>query len=380
MSDSPDHKHEHDPGHKHEHGPAPGRVQAHAHDEQALQLEDAGTRALSDALSSSFKVVKVIMIVMVVIFLGSGIREVSSFEKAVKLRFGKPVGFGEEALLDAGWHWAWPYPIEEIVKIPIGQVQEIRSTIGFYFIPREFELTDTEPPMGSRLNPVLDGYLITGDGNIMHARANLRYRITDAVTYAFANRNASNLVQNALNNALQYAASGYRVDDAVRKDVSGYRAAVLRRVNDLVINQNLGVTVETMDLTVIPPRQVRDSFEAVTSAEQKRSQLIDDARAERNRLLATAEGESEAIINRGKTDATRSLQAINAEAQYFLDQLPHYRANPELYVTRVQSETVGRVMTNVADKILQTRTSPGNRREIRMQLNPEPRRTEPAPR
>lgn len=377
MSDSPDHKHE--PGHGHEHGPAPKRTHAHTQDEQALQLEDAGTRALSDALSSSFKVVKVIMIVMVVIFLGSGIREVGSFEKAVKLRFGKPVGFGEEALLDAGWHWAWPYPIEEIVKIPIGQVQEIRSTIGFYFIPREFELTDTEPPMGSRLNPVLDGYLITGDGNIMHARANLRYRITDAVTYAFANRNASNLVQNALNNALQYAASGYRVDDAVRKDVSGYRATVLRRVNELVTDQNLGVTVETMDLTVIPPRQVRNSFEAVTSAEQKRSQLIDDARAERNRLLATAEGESEAIINRGKTDATRSLQAINAEAQYFLDQLPHYEANPELYVTRLQANTVGRVMTNVADKILQTRTSPGNRREIRMQLNPEPRRAEPAP-
>src|SRR5213594_4329455 len=76
--------------------------------------EDAGSTALADALASSFAIIRVIMLVLVVLFLFSGCFTVGSQESAVVLRFGKPVGEGEKALLGPGWHWAFPAPIDEV--------------------------------------------------------------------------------------------------------------------------------------------------------------------------------------------------------------------------------------------------------------------------
>ena len=80
-------------------------------------MEDSSTRALSDALSSSFKIVKVLMVALVVIFLGSGIFTVEPNEVAVVLRFGKPVGSGADQVLQQGLHWSFPSPIDEIVTV-----------------------------------------------------------------------------------------------------------------------------------------------------------------------------------------------------------------------------------------------------------------------
>ena len=43
---------------------------------------------------------------------------------------------------------------------------------------------------------------LTGDGNIIHLRATLRYRINNPINYTLNFVNASNLVQNALDSAL----------------------------------------------------------------------------------------------------------------------------------------------------------------------------------
>ena len=59
MSDDHDHSHhEHDHGHQHPSPVAP----------EPLLPEDAGSRALSEALHSSFAVVKVAMVVLAIVF------------------------------------------------------------------------------------------------------------------------------------------------------------------------------------------------------------------------------------------------------------------------------------------------------------------------
>src|SRR5258706_4188788 len=144
MSDKHDHKHDHH-GHDHDHdhgeiklpvketpSPAPTPTPERAQ-------EDAGSTALSEALRSSFFVVKVVMAILVLYFLGSGIFTVPSQQKAIILRFGKPVGTGPDQLLGPGLHWSFPSPIDEVVKISIGELQEVRSTSGWYATTPEAE-------------------------------------------------------------------------------------------------------------------------------------------------------------------------------------------------------------------------------------------------
>src|SRR5277367_5844521 len=116
-------EHEH---HDHEHSPAP-------------ETRDAGSQALAEALSSSFAIVKIVMVLLVVAFFASGFFQVGPQEKAVILRFGKPVGEGQNALLNAGPHWSFPYPIDEVIHIPITEVLKVKSTTGWFFTTPEQE-------------------------------------------------------------------------------------------------------------------------------------------------------------------------------------------------------------------------------------------------
>ena len=60
----------------------------HDHD-HPVAVDDARSRALAEALQSSFRVIRVFMVVLAVAFLGSGITKVDSGEQCLHLRFGQ---------------------------------------------------------------------------------------------------------------------------------------------------------------------------------------------------------------------------------------------------------------------------------------------------
>src|SRR5258706_5024236 len=117
------------------------------------------------------------MVELDAVFLVSGMFTVGPQEKAIILHLGRPVGEGNQALLGAGWHWAWPYPIDEVVKVPITEIQQLRSTIGWFAQTPEQEALGQDPPAGGSLNPAVDGCVVTSAGNIRHSRATLRFYI-----------------------------------------------------------------------------------------------------------------------------------------------------------------------------------------------------------
>ena len=86
------------------------------------------------------------------------------------------------------------------------------------------EAVGSEPPPEPALNPSRDGYALTADGNIIHVRGTMLYRISEpGLRYTFNFLNASNIAQNIFNNALLYASAHYRVDDILTRDVAGFR-------------------------------------------------------------------------------------------------------------------------------------------------------------
>jgi len=333
---------------------------------------DAGAQALTAALHSSFAIVKVLMVLMVVAFLGSGFFQVGPAERAMILRFGKPVGEGQKALLGPGLHWSFPYPIDEYVRISITGIQKANSTVAWYATTPEQEQAGSEPPPGPSLNPAVDGYTITADANIIHSRATLFYRIEDPVRYIFGFVNASNVVQNALNNALVYASATYKVDDILNRDKFGFQDAVRKRVIDLLEKQNLGVLVENCQVTdSIPPRQLKDAFASVLKAQVTRSKLLDDARSYQNQVLSKAGADSESKINLAEYDRDRLVKDVSGQADRFASILPEYQRDPDLFRQQRLSETLGRVMTNAADKIFLPQRADGKPRELRLLLNRE---------
>lgn len=355
--------------------PKPGSPGSPAAASQPETLEDAGTQALAEALQSSFVIVKIIMIILVLVFIGSGFFTVSSQERAIVLRFGRPIGAGEERLLGPGAHWAFPYPIDEVVKIPYSEVQRVTSNVGWYATTPEAEATNSEPPPGSTLNPAAEGYALTSDTNIIHVRATLSYRIRQPLNYVLEFVNAANLVQNALNNALFFATSQFTVDDALRLNQGGLKEQIRARVQTLVDRDGLGIMIEQLDVTTKPPRYVNDAFEAVLKAEQERGQTNQLAQAYAGKILNSALGESNAVINVAEADRNRWVQEIESEARYFTNQLPYFRSRPELFMARLQTETLHRVLTNHSiEKMFIPERVTGKPVELRIQLGREPQK------
>ena len=344
----------------------------HHHGHEAPEAVDAGSQALAEALRSSFAIVKVVMLLMVVAFFGSGFFQVGPSEKAVILRFGRPVGEGRGALLGPGLHWSFPYPIDEVRKIPISEIQKVTSTTGWYFTTPEQELSGEELPAGASLNPAIDGYVITADRNIVHTRATLNYHIENPIAYIFEFASASNSIQNALNNALLFTAARFNVDDILTRDVDGFREAVRARVSDLTDQAQLGIVIDDCQVKSIAPRQLQDVFARVTEARQNQSKQINVANTYRDSTLLKAAAQASAITNQAAAASANYVKAIQADAKAFTDVLPAFEANRNLFAQQKVAETMALVLTNVQDKFFLPERADGQSREIRIMVNREP--------
>ncbi|HEY4416252.1 MAG TPA: protease modulator HflK [Verrucomicrobiae bacterium] len=360
------HEHHH---HDHDHG----------HDERQAssavvpEVQDAGSQALSEALRSSFAVVKIVMVLMVLVFIGSGFFQVGPSEKAVILRFGKPVGEGQKALLTSGLHWSFPYPIDEVVKIPISKQQTITSTIGWYFTTPEQELSGEELPAGPSLNPAIDGYVITGDRNIIHSRAILTYTVNDPVRYVFDFVSASNALQNILNNALLYTAAHYKVDDALFNDTTGFRKAVEQRVSEMADEEKLGIVVEQIsDMRSIPPRQLKSVFDQVITTRENRNRVIDDAKNYANTNLNAASSTAFAITNQAEAARVEYVSSMIALATNFSAQLPYYKLNPTFFRQQQLGDVMAKAFANVQRKIFVPQRADGKPTEVRLLISDQP--------
>jgi membrane protease subunit HflK len=360
----------------------------HDHLPQAPEARDAGSQALSEALRSSFFIVKIAMAALLIIILAAGCFTVNPGEKAVILRFGRPVGEGQKMLLSSGKaYWSFPYPIDEVIRIPISEVQHVNSSVGWYAMTHDQELTyetqGTEPPAGPTLDPAIDGYVITADRNIIHTRATVSYHIDDPLTaifnfasgtnHQFNLAGISNAVQNAANNALVATAARFNVDDILTRDLAGFQDAVGQRVTDLVERQRLGVVIDECLVKSEAPRQLQDVFAQVTTARQNRDKVYSEALSEQNRILSQAGANASSITNAAESARVRFVTSVQSDAQAFTNLLPRYLKDPRLFTQIALSEAMSEVLTNVAEKkVLPTKVD-GKSVELRIMLNNEPR-------
>lgn len=292
----------------------------------AVEELDAAGKSLSDALRMSFIILKVIMIVLVVAFLASGFETVGSNEQALVLRFGKIRGEGEKRLLGPGPHWILPYPIDEIVKIPVETTVNLSTDAFWYQESPEDKLSGQRRPVrpDKPLDPKLDGYCLTrseraaeasqgagsdgSDYNIVHTRWQLTYQIADPerffrnvyvkdikpgdvyFTVITGKEGAQPLLESLLQDAVVTSMVNYTIDEAISSQDRIPRH-VQRLLQEKLDEIQSGIRVVSIQLTASePPAQVRDAFEASTKASQKSQTTITAARTYAGTTLSEAAG------------------------------------------------------------------------------------------
>ena len=226
----------------------------HPHDgppEPALPPEtpvDAGSQALAEALRSSFAIVKVVMVLLVLVFLASG------------LLHRRAPGAGDHSAL---WQAAWakakrpcscrgcigrsPIPLTRASRSRSRGLQQVSSTVGWYAVTPEQMLAGIEPPAGGTLNPIVDGYALTADANIIHTprHPDLPHQGPDPIRVQLRQRLQRRAERPGQRAALRrLAASRWTTSSPATLPAS--RRTVRRRVTQLVDKQDLGITRRAM--------------------------------------------------------------------------------------------------------------------------------------
>lgn len=132
-------------------------------------MENKNTETFETILNSLIKYSKWIVIVALILILLSGVVVVQNDESAVVLRFGKVMGEGEGQIKGPGLHFTFPYIIDEVIKVPVGKVQE--QTIVTHYGEGSWISSDIPS----------SGYILTGDQNIILINVKAKYRIDDPV-------------------------------------------------------------------------------------------------------------------------------------------------------------------------------------------------------
>jgi len=301
-------------------------LQGQSPQERAGEQLDAAGKSLSEALRLSFAILKVIMIVLVVIFLASGFRTVGSDEQAIVLRFGKIRGVGEERLLGPGLHWVFPYPIDDIVRIPVQKKVNLPID-SFWYSQTSAEILGEGPKRRTRipeqLNPVNEGYCITrsekqdqatagltgSDYNIVHCKWQLTYKIDDPERFfqnvyvdlenIEAGQNYADVISENITPLLEYmvadavvtAMVNYTIDDCLFEQVARVTQHVKKLLQEKLDEIESGIQVVSMQLTdKIWPRQVDEAFQASIKASQESQKAISEARTYAENTLNEAAG------------------------------------------------------------------------------------------
>ncbi|MBI1336956.1 MAG: hypothetical protein GC164_08345 [Phycisphaera sp.] len=270
-----DHGHDHDHGHEHDHGANP-------------PVLDPAQAALSDALRVCFTLLKFVMLALFVIYLFSGVFNVSQQQRAIRVFFGQIVGQeGKQVLEPGGPYLSLPFPLMKVVRIPVAP-QDMAIDDAFWYSTKPGEGGQDQP-----LNPEKDGSLITGDANIIHAQWDLTYQVTDPVAFARnvgSDEAARQLVRSVVIESIIRSVAGVLADEASKGNIRADEARV--SANNTL--REIGAGIEVSLLKAREPRfpqSVQPAFEAVINADTRRGQLVTDAYRKREEMLLETAGQ-----------------------------------------------------------------------------------------
>ncbi len=267
---------------------------------------DAANQSLADALRITYKLLQAGMLVLVVLYVISGLQSINEGERGIAVRFGKIV----KPNLDPGFQWSWPYPLGEIVRVGEGSVE---LPIGTSFMPslssRQAGVANPEEEameadinsfgVSSQLRPGEGGFNLTADLNIAHTQWRVYYRRSNHAEFV-ANilpTQEGAIVRMAVERGVVQSIATIEIDDLLKSSneaVSSRVRAIAQRTLD---GLDSGITIDRVVLArKSPPMSLLGQFSNVQSAAQNAGKAREDAMLTREQTLNDIAGASAEIL------------------------------------------------------------------------------------
>ena len=236
----------------------------------------------------------IIILVILVLWIASGVYTVSPDERAVLRTFGQYV-----STTDPGLRWHWPGPVGNTDIVAVTKTR--RLELGFRGIEEQAGIVKTVPA---------EANMITGDENIVQAQAVIQYRISDPKAYLFEvddpgendrdigeGQPDGKTLRDIAETTLRQIVGSRNIDDILTTEKEAVQQEVLTQMRELNDFYQTGIDVQQVLLqNVNPPAEVQDAFEDVVRAREDRDRIINLAEAYQADQLPRAQGEAAKIV------------------------------------------------------------------------------------
>jgi len=328
---------------------------------------NGGTYALINMMRLIFGGLRLLIVLLLIAFCFSGYFFVHENEQAFVLRFGQLVGKPGAQLIDSGqWHWAWPSPIDQVVRIPVKKNLRIESNSFWYANLEETDQTELD----NKLYPGRDGYLLTGDANIIHMNTVAICQITDPIAYYLSHNLDDNTIflRSIVDQSVLEVVASWKMDEALYRKVEELQQRLILKVNTKFKQLNLGLEVKSFNIEKSsPPRAVVKVFDEVLRSEMNKNTVIDEAFAYGSKKVNQAEGDAAKLISEAKVNKSKFLSSLNADMFYFEALLKQYQHYPESTLLTIYNKIVSEAVAKAGERFV----LPKKAEEVRIHLNRE---------
>jgi len=284
-------------------------------------------------LKFSNKIFGIILVLVIALYLASGIFIVAPDEQGVVRRFGKFI-----RIESPGLNYHLPYPIETAVTPAVTQVKRIE--IGFRTV-------SFGPPARYRELPA-EALMLTGDENIVSADVIVQYKIKDPVNYLFNIILPEETVRNAAEATLRQVIGERKIDEALtvgKYEIQEETKKLLQKLLDSYESGILIVAVQLQDVN--PPKEVQDAFKDVASAKEDKSKYINQAQGYRNDLIPKARGEAVKMTKEAEGYKIERIKKAEGDVAKFNSILTEYKKGESITQARLYLETMEEILPNM---------------------------------
>ena len=232
-------------------------------------------------------------------------------------------------------------PAEESVILLFGKYNETLGP-GLHWVPRFIESTYTVNVQQVSTYPY-QSEMLTKDENIVSVAVAVQYRVTNPKNYLFNVVNPEGSLQQATAAALRQVVGQTSLDDILTTGRAKVRDEVAVQLSNILKGYHVGIMV--MDVTLQPakpPEQVTAAFDDAIKAREDEQRYINKANAYAQKVVPIAKGQAARIFQEAEAYQKQVVLEAKAAIAGYLAILPEYKKAPEvtrerLYITAIES-------------------------------------------
>ncbi len=274
----------------------------------------------------------IISLILVLLFVLTGIYSIKSGEHALIIRFGEI----SKEITSSGIHFHLPYPMEKVVKVFMSEVKKI------YIVDSLENIEQYEDPKENSVE------MLTGDENLIMINAIVNFDITSLEKYLYNAKNPQKIIESVGKKCLRLQLGKMKVDDVLSSGKSQLRLILKKNMQKTLNELTIGVRIISIDfIDVSPPPSVSPSFKAVSDTREKKQEIIKSAEGYANSIIPKARGKASSILTKAEGYAREVIDHAKGFSKAYLSILQEYKKSPKMTRRLRYLETIKLIFSKV---------------------------------